>query len=189
MGRPMKLRWLGNSCVEIFGDKHIVIDPNFLVPPQGPVDLVLVTHEHPDHFDMDCYKQTGSTLVAPRTTLDEYKVLGKEAKAGDEIDGVKILESHCWKSPESVSYFTSGILHCGDSARFPDSSDVKVIFTACFPGNYEDYITGIKRLSPELVIPIHFRPEKKEDAIGLGVKVKEIGIDFRILKAGEELEI
>ena len=37
----MRLRWLGNSCVEIFGEKHIVIDPNYVVKPEGEIDYVL----------------------------------------------------------------------------------------------------------------------------------------------------
>lgn len=185
----MKVRWLGNSCIEIFGDKHIVIDPNFIIPPEPGVDLVLVTHEHADHFDKGCFEQIEAMLVAPRTTLDEYGVEGTKAKVGDEIDGIKIMESHCWKSPESVSYFTQGLLHSGDSAKLPDVSDAKAVFTACFPSNYDDYISEFKRLSPKLVIPIHFKEEKKEDAIGLGKKVDEAGMKFRLLEVGEALYV
>lgn len=183
----MRVRWLGNSCIEIIADKHIVIDPNFIVPPEQGVDLVLVTHEHADHFDTDCYKQIEAPLIAPRTTLAEYGLAGVEAKPGGEIDGIKILESSCWKSPESVSYFTYGLLHSGDSAKFPDASDARVIFTACFPGNCDDYISEFQRLKPELVVPIHFDEEKKENAIGLGKRIGEAGMNFRILEAGETL--
>ena len=185
----MKVRWLGNSCIEIFGSKHIVIDPNFLVPPEQGVDLVLVTHEHADHFDTDCYKQIGAPLIAPRTTLDEYGLNGIEARVGEEIDGIKVLESSCWKSPESVSYLTDGLLHSGDSAKLPDANDVKVVFTACFPSNYDDYIAEFQRLGPELIVPIHFKEEKKEDAIGLGKRIEEAGMKFRILDVGESLDI
>jgi L-ascorbate metabolism protein UlaG (beta-lactamase superfamily) len=185
----MRVRWLGNSCIEIIGDKHIVIDPNFLVPPEPEVDLVLVTHEHADHFDAGCYKQLDVPLIAPRTTLLEYRLIGVEAKAGEEMGDIKILESHCWKSLESVSYFTCGLLHSGDSAKFPDARDARVIFTACFPNSYDDYIVEFKRLKPELVIPIHYKEEKKEDAIGLGKKVEEAGTKFRLLEVGEALYI
>lgn len=237
----MKIRWLGNSCIEIFGRKHLVIDPNFKVPPEPGVDYVLVTHEHQDHFDLDCYKQIDARLIAPRTVLDEYgldrihnegrdsqgnscsilrgskaSVLpgspacttdanaseslvpsgtkerlfpGTEARAGEEIDGIKILESFCWKSKESYSYFIDGLLHSGDSARFPDVSGVKVVFTACFPNNFDDYISEFQRLKPGLVVPIHFDEEKKGNAIGLGERVKEAGIEFRLLEIGETLDV
>lgn len=183
----MRVKWLGNSCIEVFGSKHIVIDPNFSLPPESDVDLVLATHEHADHFDVDCYEQTGAPLIAPRTTLLEYGITGVEAKPGEEIGDIKILESSCWKSPESVSYFTYGLLHSGDSAKFPETSDVRVIFTACFPSNYDDYISEFQRLNPKLIVPIHFKEEKEEDAIGLGRRVEEAGMKFRLLKVGETL--
>lgn len=189
MGNTMRVKWLGNSCIEIFGDKHILIDPNFLVSPEPKVDYILVTHEHADHFDMDCFKATEGSLIAPKPVLDEFKLEGVEASAGMEIDDIKILESHCWNSPQSVSYLVDGLLHTGDSAKLPDADDVRVIFTACFPSNYDDYISEFQRLKPELVIPIHYKEEKKSDVIGLGERVKETGRDFRILKVGELLNI
>ncbi len=185
----MRIRWLGNSCVEIFGSKHFVIDPNFIVPPESGVDLVLVTHEHADHFDRDCYKKIDAPIIAPPTTLNEYRLNGVGAKAGEDIERIRILESFCWKSPDSVSYFVDGILHCGDSAKFPDVSDVSVVFTACFPSNYEDYVAEFQRLKPKLVIPIHYSGDKKENAVGLGGRVKEAGMNFRLLKVGETLNI
>jgi glyoxylase-like metal-dependent hydrolase (beta-lactamase superfamily II) len=136
---------------------------------------------------VDCYRQIDAQLIAPRTVLHEFGLEGIEAKAGEEIDGIKILESFCWKSPESVSYFVDGLLHCGDSAKFPDVSGVRIVFTACFPSNYDDYILEFQRLGPDLVVPIHFDEEKKDNAVGLGERVKEIGIEFRLLDVGEAL--
>lgn len=185
----MKIRWLGNSCIEIFGDKHIVIDPNFKVPPEPGVDYVLVTHEHPDHFDMNCYRQINAQVIAPAATLEEYDLAGIEAKPGDEIDGIKILESSCWRSKESCSYFAYGLLHTGDSPRFPDAVGVDVLFTACFPGSFDDYILEFKRLKPKLIVPIHYSEEKTENARVLGEMVRQAGINFKILKVGEILEI
>jgi L-ascorbate metabolism protein UlaG (beta-lactamase superfamily) len=190
MGKDaMEVRWLGNSCIEILKDKHLVIDPNFKVAPQDGVDLVLVTHEHADHFDMDCYNQINAPIIAPRATLLEHRLTGVEARPGEDYNGIKVLESFCWKSKESVSYLTYGLLHSGDSAKLPDINGVKAIFTACFPGNYDDYMEGFKRIKPELVIPIHFSEDKKGDAIGLGERVKEAGMNFRLLEIGETVDI
>ncbi len=46
----MKFRWLGEACVEIVARRHLLVDPNFRLDPQPDVDLILVTHEHDDHF-------------------------------------------------------------------------------------------------------------------------------------------
>ncbi|AEA47166.1 MBL fold metallo-hydrolase [Archaeoglobus veneficus] len=186
----MKLRWLGNSCVEIFADKHVLIDPNCVMEPEPGIDYVLVTHEHSDHFDVEKFKKIDTRhLIAPRYVLEQFGLDGIAAEAGKEIDGIKILESWCWKAVESYSYYYAGVLHPGDSAKFPEAKNVKVVFTACFPDFYDEYITEMKRLKPGLVVPFHYSPEKKANAEGLAERLKEEGIPCRILEVGEVLEI
>ncbi|MBO8181923.1 MAG: MBL fold metallo-hydrolase [Archaeoglobus sp.] len=186
----MMLRWLGNSCVEIFGEKHILIDPNYLVEPGKGVDVVLVTHEHGDHFDPEKFEKLGvKEVIAPKATLEEYGLEGTEAKPGMEVDGIKIFESWCWKAKESVSYFYKGILHAGDSAKFPEVGEVKVVFTACFPDYYEDYLKEFKRMKPELIIPFHYSEEKIENAKGLKEILDKNGLNCKILEVGGEIEV
>lgn len=189
----MKLRWLGNSCVEIMADKRILIDPNYTLEPEGKFDLILITHEHSDHIDPEKVKKLDYTkLIAPKATLEEYGLEGIEAKPGMEVEGVKILESWCWKAKESVSYYYEGVLHTGDSAKFPDIENPKIVFTACFPDFYDDYVAEMKRLKPELVIPIHYnpeKPEKRKNAEGLKERLEREGINCRIVEVGELIEI
>ena len=40
----MQIKWLGNACIEIKGEKNILIDPNYLKEPEIDPDLILVTH-------------------------------------------------------------------------------------------------------------------------------------------------
>ncbi|MFB0563853.1 MAG: MBL fold metallo-hydrolase [Candidatus Lokiarchaeia archaeon] len=185
----MKLRWLGNSCVEILGKRHFLIDPNFLVEPEKGVELVFVTHEHPDHFDIQKFNTLKVGLVAPYSVLSMYNLEGKRAEIGKEFEGVKIFESWCLKSEESVSYFYEGVLHPGDSARFPEVSDVKLVFTACFPDFYADYVNAFKKMKPEMVIPLHFSEQKRYTAEGLKERLDKERIDCRILRVGESIEI
>ncbi len=186
----MKVRWLGNSCVEIIGEKHVLIDPNYLAEPEKEVELVLVTHEHGDHFDPEKFERLGvKRVVAPKATLEEYGLDGIEAKPGMEIDGVKIFESWCWKAKGSCSYFYKGILHAGDSARFPEVEEVKLVFTACFPDFYKDYLNEFKRMKPELIVPFHYSEEKVDNAKGLKKLLDENGLNCKILEVGGEIEI
>jgi len=186
----MRLRWLGNSCVEIIADKHVLIDPNYTLKPEARFDFVLVTHEHSDHIDPKKLEEIEyDKLVAPKATLEEYGLEGIEAKPGMEIDGIKVLESWCWKAKESVSYLYEGVLHTGDSSKFPDVQNPKVVFTACFPDFYEEYVREMKRLKPELVVPIHYDPErKKKNAEGLKELLEKEGIVCKILNVGEWLD-
>jgi len=187
----MRVRWLGNSCIEIVDGKHLLIDPNYLAEPEEDIELVLVTHEHGDHFDPEKFEKLGvKKLVAPKATLEEYSLDGIEAKPGMEIEGIKILESWCWKAKESVSYFYKGILHAGDSAKFPEVVEkVKVVFTACFPDYYEDYLKEFQRMKPELIIPFHYSEEKIENAKGLKELLNKNGLNCKILDVGGEIEV
>lgn len=188
----MKVRWLGNAAVEVFGEKHILIDPNFTVEPEKEADIVLLTHEHDDHFEGENYRSSGedAELYAPETSLKKFDVDGKAVEPGDTIGDIKVLDCDCYGSDESVSYFFKGLLHSGDSAYFPDTEGVKLIFTACFPDYYEDYISAFKRLEPDLVVPFHYDPkEGREDAKGLKRKMDEEGIPNKLLSPGEAIEI
>ena len=186
----MKVRWLGNSCIEIFGERHVLIDPNYIVEPEEGVEIVLVTHEHGDHFDPAKFGNLGvKEVFAPKSTLDEYRLEGKVVKPGMDIDGIKVFESWCWKAKESVSYFYNGVLHSGDSAKFPEVGGVKLVFTACFPDYYEDYLKEFQRLKPGLIIPFHYSEEKIENAKGFKEILDKNGFNCEILEIGEEIDI
>ncbi|KXB08331.1 Zn-dependent hydrolase [candidate division MSBL1 archaeon SCGC-AAA385D11] len=188
----MRVRWLGNACIEMFGEKHVLIDPNFTTEPERKADLVLLTHEHDDHFSKEDYKKfsADACFAAPRASLEKFDLKGRAVKPGDKIDGVEVFESDCWKSKESVSYFYRGVLHAGDSAFFPDIEGVKLIFSACFPDYYEDYVSAFKRLGPDLVVPFHYDPiENLKDAEGLMERLSGEGIACELLDPGEDIEI
>ena len=184
----MKLRWLGNSCVEIIEPRHFLFDPNFLIEPFSGVEMIFTTHEHVDHFDLQCYKKINAPLVAPFSVLNDYKIIGIKATPGETIEDVKILENWCWKAKESVSYYFNGILHTGDSSKFPQIDKVKIVFTACFPSLFEEYLMELRKLSPELVIPFHYNQEKIQDAIDLVEFLQENDINAKIVKVGEIIE-
>lgn len=188
----MEVKWLGNACLEIFSKKHILIDPDFLVDPREKPDLILLTHEHDDHFNPEkCAKMLSKTKVyAPKTALKVFSLRGDAIEAGDEVDGVKVLKSYCWGSEESVSYFYRGLLHAGDSAKFPVVKGVKLVFSACFPDYYEDYVRAFKRLKPALVVPFHYDVKEGLDmAKGLTVKLDKEGINCKLIEIGESIEV
>lgn len=188
----MKVKWLGNAALEVFGNKHILIDPNFTVEPSKKPDIVLLTHEHDDHFSPENYHKIGkeAELYAPALSLEKFDVEGKAVESGDKIGKIKVLDSDCYASDESISYFYKGLLHAGDSAYFPEVEGVKAIFTACFPDYYDDYIEAFKRLEPDIVVPFHYDPEEDmDDAMGLKERLDEEGISNKILEPGDQIEI
>ncbi len=188
----MKVRWLGNACLEVFGEEHIIIDPNMTVSPKKEPDLVLLTHEHDDHFDPDDYEKYcgDAPLYAPETTLKKFGVEGEAVEPGDRINAVEVLECDCYGSEESVSFFYNGLLHSGDSNVFPEIKGVDAVFTACFPDYYDDYVEAFHRLRPELVVPFHYDPkDDQDDATGLIERLDEEGITNRLLFPGESVDV
>ncbi len=186
----MKVRWLGNSTVEIKKDKTIHIDPNPTIKPSNP-DIILITHEHDDHYNPNIKPDNKTDIYAPKTTLKKFNLEGAPVKPGDTINNIKVLQSSCWKSKESVSYYINGLLHTGDSNKYPKTpKKPSLLFTACFPDNYQDYINQAQLHNPELVIPYHYNPKtNKEDAEGLKKRLENKNINCKIIKPGTEIKI
>ncbi|MBD3190627.1 MAG: MBL fold metallo-hydrolase [Candidatus Heimdallarchaeota archaeon] len=188
----MEIRWLGNACLEIVASEKILIDPNFLVEPETDPELILITHEHDDHCDPNQVTDmiTKAEIYGPKNTLKKFNLPGEAITPGEKIRNIQVLESDCWGAEESVSYYYQGLLHAGDSAHFPSIDNVKVIFTACFPDFYDDYIQAFKRLKPELVIPFHYDvSEDLSEAKGLLERLSEEEINGRLLSLGESIKI
>jgi L-ascorbate metabolism protein UlaG (beta-lactamase superfamily) len=88
----VQVQWLGHSTTRIVtaDDKVIVIDPfltrNPMAPMEyrdpealGPVDLILVTHGHPDHIGdlAPLARLTGAMVIGPYEALRNYIALGE----------------------------------------------------------------------------------------------------------------
>jgi L-ascorbate metabolism protein UlaG (beta-lactamase superfamily) len=59
------IEWLGHDSFRIVGSKTIYIDPWKLSRGAPPADLILVTHEHSDHFD----KGDIASISGPHTVV------------------------------------------------------------------------------------------------------------------------
>jgi len=193
----IKLRWLGNAALEIKGDKNIIIDPNFLVEVETKADIVLITHEHDDHIDLEDLKnimKDNTEIYAPQSVYDKFDLDGEVVEAGQTIkDTIKVLDVDCYNSEASAAYFYNGVYHTADASDFPDPGEkIKIIFTACFNDHFADYIENIIKLNPEMAVPYHYNPEERQELLqakGLSSKYSQIGCESKVLKPGEELMI
>ena len=67
---------------------------------------------------------------------------------------------------------------------------MKLLFTACFPDYYDDYISAAKRLEAEKVIPFHYSPDEgTDDAEELVSLMEDEDINATVLELGESVEI
>jgi L-ascorbate metabolism protein UlaG (beta-lactamase superfamily) len=68
------IHWLGHDCFRVEGTHTVYFDPWKLAPDAPPADIVLVTHDHHDHFDMDDIRKIagpGTVIVGPKVVTDQ----------------------------------------------------------------------------------------------------------------------
>ena len=138
----MRITKFGHSCIRLSSGSDVVIDPGGWSEREAldGVSAVLVTHEHPDHWDIDHLRATD----APVYTIDAVARQIREADGsvgervtvvapGDELDvagfSVRVVgERHAVIHPELPAFFNSGYVlsaagktayHPGDSFELP----------------------------------------------------------------------
>jgi L-ascorbate metabolism protein UlaG (beta-lactamase superfamily) len=83
----MRLTKYGHACVRLERDGAVlVIDPGVFAEPAAldGADAVLITHEHPDHLDVD--KLTEALATGPEATVHTHpEVAGKLSGLGDAV--------------------------------------------------------------------------------------------------------
>jgi len=95
----MRFRYLGHSCVEVVGQTHIVIDPDFVQSPEPNVDTICVTHAHTDHIGRIAELKSG-ILLASADVCEIAAEMGvprsrlQPVKAGDTVGNIRILPGY-----------------------------------------------------------------------------------------------
>ena len=92
----LKISWLGHDSFKIRNGKTVIIDPFKIRPTTDKADILLISHEHFDHFSLDDIKKVvneGTTIVtipAVKKELTSLKV--KEVRAVKPGDKLKLGE-------------------------------------------------------------------------------------------------
>jgi L-ascorbate metabolism protein UlaG (beta-lactamase superfamily) len=175
-GKPMRLTHYGHACVLLELPQRVLIDPGIYstgFEQLEDVDLVLITHAHPDHLDID-------QLRALLTTSPNARVLHSAGAAealigldttvvapGDalSIAGIDVAVSGgvhtCIHTdlPESDNngYFVNeAILHPGDALSPPSGSvDVLLVPVAGPWMKFSDGVDYLRAVAPRVAVPIH----------------------------------
>jgi len=169
----MKIRWFGHSFFEIAiknkENKEILIhtDPYDksigLNPPKNlSSNLVLISHNHPDHNNLKVFKTANLTL----DTAGEFSVNGAEIKGiltyhdkkqGAE-NGINIIYTI---EAESIRIAHLGNLgHILTDDQVNEIGKVDVLIVPVGGGkslNGEEAAKVVKQLEPKVVIPMHYK--------------------------------
>ncbi len=210
-----------HSCIFLEDNgKRLLIDPGLfsfiekkvIVHDIGPVDAILLTHEHPDHYAPEIIKQC--IALNPATTIVTHEGIGKllqveglayqHITAGDTMDiaGFRVqgLEAAHgaipFPAPQNLAYAVNNkFLHPGDSLATPEGTqcDVLALPIAGPWLTLVDALTLAKQIRPRIVIPIHdvfikdFFLDRMYQMCQKILVDEEI--DFQPLGIGESLEV
>jgi len=173
--------------------KVIYIDPyerttNFSELPKA--DLVLITHEHPDHFDkktLDKITTDKTSIITTATViaagLPQAKVMGNgDTQTWNNIE-IKAVPAYnlLHKRPDGKFYHEKGIGNgyilsfktfrlyiAGDTENIPEMATFGKIDVAFLPKNLpytmtdEQFIEAAKAIHPKVLYPYHYSELNRE---------------------------
>ena len=173
------IEWFGHATALIRGEKSVMVDPwKVAKSALGPVDLVLVTHDHHDH----CSPEDVALVSGPDTRIlappDAAAKLGPAAQAilpGEtiEIDGVTIEAIPAYNLNKQFHPKANGwvgyvialggerIYIAGDTDHIPEMDQVDAdIVLMPVGGTYTmtaaEAAEAVNRIKPDVAIPVHF---------------------------------
>jgi len=189
MAQQVELMWLGHSTFHITSPsgKVIVIDPFLKQNPRAPakykdlaalgkVDLILVTHGHPDHISdlPELAKLTGATVIASYELANNLVALGL-LDAGKTIalnkggtiaplgTGIKV---HMVPADHSSSIDMTGFKPGSTGTRYVEGG-VAVGYVIEFENGYKIYHSGDTALFGDMaLIGRYFKPDLALVCIG-----------------------
>lgn len=193
-----------HSSIKISKGKTIYVDPFKIEKEANDTDIVLVTHDHYDHFspeDIEKVIKEDTIIVAPKTVKALSKMKNTvlvEPNNTYEVEGIKIetipaynvnkqfhQKENQWVGYiieiENIRYYVAG-----DTDVTPENKQVKcdVAFIpvgGTYTMNYEEAAELVNVIKPKIAVPTHYG-----DIVG----EKDDGEKFKkFLDAGIECEI
>ncbi len=174
------IRWLGHASFLIQDAKNIYVDPYDLPGGLPPADLILVTHDHGDHFSPDDIAKIikeSTTIVSIDAVRDKIpkKATFRAVKPGDTltVQGVRIEVVPAYNigkqfHPKEKGYvgfiIHSGgrsIYHAGDTDLIPEMKNIKTD-VALLPAGGKFTMDGSEAakaanlIKPKVAIPMHW---------------------------------
>ncbi len=225
----MKLKHLAQSTVVLTskaGSTLLVdpgqynLEPGRLTAETFPTaDLIVITHKHADHFDLELLQamlsRSDPVIITNHELKDSLQKVGISASAVDVGDVLEeagfhirtTLTDHVVRGESIVNF---GVIVSADEVTLYHPSDTRYIEPALLPEEtkadcllvpisdrglvmgMDDALFFSHQLSPGLVIPIHYDGPKDRDRIDpeeFVTKAGQLGLRAQILSFGEEIEL
>lgn len=171
------IHWLGHDTFKITGEKVIYTDP-FKIKKKDSADIILITHDHHDHFspeDIGKIISPGTVIIAPADCASKLEGDVRVIKSGDvaEVAGIRVEAVPSYNTNKKfhtrdkgwVGYiFTVGgkrIYLAGDTDYIPEMKGFKAdIALLPVSGTYvmtaEEAVKAALDIMPSVAIPMHY---------------------------------
>lgn len=171
------IKWLGHASFKIKSHRVIYIDP-YQINETETADIVLITHEHFDHYSPDDLKKIqGEKTIIVTTPTTAEKISGNvmTIKAGEvvNLEGIEIKAVPSYntnkefhpKNSDKVGFIVTidgkSVYHAGDTDVIPEMEDIKVdIALLPVSGTYvmtaEEAVKAAEMIKAKYVIPMHY---------------------------------
>ena len=179
------IHWLGHDSFRLDGSSTVYIDPWKLSADAPPADLILVTHDHYDHFSPDDIARVSTprtTLIGPASVTAQVDGVaavtlcaGETATVGGvTVAAVAAYNIDKFRQPGEVFHPRAAgglgyiveldgrrIYHAGDTDAIPEMRDVRCD-VALLPvsGTYvmtaEEAAEACRMISAAAAVPMHY---------------------------------
>ncbi len=208
----VEIHWFGHASFMIKGDgKVIYIDPYVLPDNPEPADIILVTHDHFDHYPPEQIakiQREGTVIVTTESTAQKCSGDVRVLRPDESVD-VKGVRIHAvWAYNPNKQFHPKGygigfvveisgkkIYHAGDTDVIPEMGDLEHFHLdlALLPvgGTYtmdiNEALEALKLIKPKAVVPMHYNYleglELSRDQLEeFKKKVEEMGVKCYILE-------
>ena len=198
---------LCQSAIRIKADKVIYFDPLNIEEELNDADIIFVTHDHYDHFDIKSInniKNDNTKIVIPSTltgkvmdifSMENMLVVGSDKEY--EIDGIKFETVPAYnvnknfhpKSNNWVGYVVTikdkRYYVMGDTDATPEAEKVKCNYLfipvgGTYTMDYKEAASLTNKIKPDIAVPIHygFACGSSEDAVNF---INNIDVEGRIM--------
>ena len=184
----MTITWYGHSCFRLESkDISVLIDPFSaeigLRPPKIKNEVVLVSHQHPDHNNIEGMPEESFLAKGP----GEYEVKGVFIRGIQSFHDKSQGRDRGLNTIYSIKMEDLSVVHLGDlgqeklsEEQIEKMGDVDILMIpvgGTYTVNYKEAVEVIHEIEPKIVIPMHYNvPGLKIDLDGPEKFLKEIGL-------------